>query len=85
MTIKNENAILADEFLDCTGLYCPVPIFETRKKIDSIKQGQILELTADDPASEEDIKSWAKTTGNELLKIEKDKDKFIFFIRKTKD
>ena len=84
-TIKNENAILADEFLDCTGLYCPVPIFETRKKIDSIKQGQILELTADDPASEEDIKSWAKTTGNELLKIEKDKDKFIFFIRKTKD
>jgi tRNA 2-thiouridine synthesizing protein A len=85
MTIKNENAILADEFLDCTGLYCPVPIFETRKKIDSKKQGQILDLTADDPASEEDIKSWAKTTGNELLKIEKDKDKFIFFIRKTKD
>ena len=85
MNIKNENAILADEFLDCTGLYCPVPIFETRKKIDSIKQGQILELTADDPASEEDIKSWAKTTGNELLKIEKNKDKFIFFIRKTKD
>ena len=85
MTIKNENTILVDEFLDCTGLYCPVPIFETRKKIDSIKQGQILELTADDPASEEDIKSWAKTTGNELLKIEKDKDKFIFFIRKTKD
>ena len=85
MTIKNENTILADEFLDCTGLYCPVPIFETRKKIDSIKQGQILELTADDPASEEDIKSWAKTTGNKLLKIEKDKDKFIFFIRKTKD
>jgi TusA-related sulfurtransferase len=85
MTIKNENAILADEFLDCTGLYCPTPIFETRKKIDSIKQGQILELTADDPASEEDIKSWAKTTGNKLLKIEKNKDKFIFFIRKTKD
>ena len=85
MNIKNENAILADEFLDCTGLYCPVPIFETRKKIDSIKQGQILELTADDPASEEDIKSWAKTTGNELLKIEKNKYKFIFFIRKTRD
>ena len=85
MTIKNENAILADEFLDCTGLYCPTPIFETRKKIDSLRQGQILELTADDPASEEDIKSWAKTTGNQLLGIEKDKDKFIFFIRKTKD
>jgi tRNA 2-thiouridine synthesizing protein A len=83
--INSKNEISADEFLDCTGLYCPVPIFETRKKMDSIKQGQILKLTADDPASEEDIKSWAKTTGNELLYIEKDKDKFIFFIRKTKD
>ena len=73
MNINNKNTISADEFLDCTGLYCPVPIFETRKKIDSIKKGQILEITADDPASEEDIKSWAKATGNELLKIEKDK------------
>jgi len=85
MDINNKKTIFADEFLDCTGLYCPVPIFETRKKINSIKKGQILELIADDPASEEDIKSWAKTTGNELLKIEKDKDKFIFLIRKTKD
>jgi tRNA 2-thiouridine synthesizing protein A len=74
--------ITADECLDCTGLYCPAPIFETRKKIDSIKKGQVLEITADDPASEEDIKSWAKTTGNNLLKIIKDKDKFIFYIRK---
>ena len=77
--------ITADEHLDCTGLYCPAPILETRKKMDSIKKGQVLEITADDPASEEDIKSWAKTTGNELLKTIKDNDRFIFYIRKTKD
>jgi len=85
----NGNSIIlgplaADEFLDCTGLYCPVPIFETRKKIDSIKEGQILKLVADDPASEEDISHWSKTTGNELLKIEKNGDKFIFYIKKAK-
>jgi tRNA 2-thiouridine synthesizing protein A len=82
---KNEDAsgsIEADEFLDCTGLYCPAPIFETRKKIDSIEAGKVLKMAADDPASEEDIKSWAKNTGNELLKLEKDNEKFIFYIRK---
>jgi tRNA 2-thiouridine synthesizing protein A len=82
---KNEGAngsIEADEFLDCTGLYCPAPIFETRKKIDSIEAGKVLKVAADDPASEEDIKSWAKNTQNELLKIEKDNEKFIFYIRK---
>ncbi len=82
--IKANFDINPDEFLDCTGLYCPTPIFETRKKIDSMKPGSILQLTADDPASEEDIKHWAKTTGNTLLKIQKQKDSFIFYIKKKK-
>ena len=73
-TNKNEGQLTADEFLDCTGMYCPVPIFETRKKIDSIAPGQVLQITADDPASEADIQSWAKNTGNELLKIEKENE-----------
>ena len=72
-----------DEVLDCTGLYCPAPIFETRKKIDSLKTEQILLMLADDPASEEDMKAWTKRTGNELICIEKYKDIFKFLIRKT--
>jgi len=39
-------------------------------------------MLADDPASEEDIKAWAKRTGNELISIEKEKDVFKFFIKK---
>jgi len=80
---KKENKITADQYLDCMGLYCPVPIYETRKKIDSMKKGQILKLAADDPGSEPDIKSWTKTTGNKLLKIEKNKGVFTFYIKKT--
>jgi len=80
---KKVNKIIADKDLDCIGLYCPVPIYETRKKIDSMKKGQILKMTADDPGSEPDIKSWARMTGNKLLKIEEDKDRFIFYIEKT--
>ncbi len=80
---KKENQINADEYLDCMGLYCPVPIYETRKKINSMKKGQILKMTADDPGSEPDIKSWAKMTGNELIKIEKNNSTFTFYIRKT--
>ncbi len=80
---KRVNKITADQHLDCIGLYCPVPIYETRKKMDSMKKGQILKMTADDPGSEPDIKSWARMTGNKLLKIEKDNSKFIFYIKKT--
>ncbi|MCL4385298.1 MAG: sulfurtransferase TusA family protein [Actinobacteria bacterium] len=72
-----------DEVLDCTGLYCPAPVFETRKKIDSLKTNQILLMLADDPASEEDMRAWAKRTGNELLSVEKYKDIYKFLIKKT--
>ena len=79
---EERNNSSPDEHLDCTGLYCPVPVFETRKKISSMKEGQILELVANDPASEEDIKAWAKTTGNKLIRVAKDSDNFIFYIKK---
>jgi TusA-related sulfurtransferase len=69
--------------VDCIGLFCPEPIFRTRIAMDTLKPGEILEIWADDPASESDIQSWSKRTGHELLKIEKIDGKFRFLIRKV--
>jgi len=66
--------------LDCIGLYCPEPVFRTREEISSVPVGQVLEVLADDPASESDITSWAKHAGQELLSVEKLKDGFRFLI-----
>jgi TusA-related sulfurtransferase len=46
--------------------------------------GEILEVIADDPASEEDIKSLVKRIGHELLTIKKEGTALRFLIRKTK-
>lgn len=76
--------IQPDAELDCTGLYCPMPIAQTREEIEKIDVGQILKVEADDPAAEEDISRWAKRTGHEILSMEKDDDDVItFFIKKT--
>ena len=77
-----ENEKKFDDILDCVGLYCPVPIFETRKKMDILKKGQILKMMADDPGSKPDMESWARSTGNELLKIEEEDGVFTFYIKK---
>jgi len=45
-----------DRVLDCVGLYCPEPVFRTRLALDEMEVGEVLEVTADDPAAEEDIK-----------------------------
>ena len=70
--------------LDCIGLYCPEPVFRTRSELDKMSVGEVLEMLADDPAAEEDIKSLVKRTGNELLELSKEGDVLRFLIRKLK-
>ncbi|MFW9793333.1 MAG: sulfurtransferase TusA family protein [Candidatus Thorarchaeota archaeon] len=74
------------ETLDCVGLFCPQPLFQTREAIDGMKPGEVLEMLSDDPAAEEDIKRFAKRTGNILLVFERLEDGVQrFLIRKKED
>jgi len=57
--------------LDCLGLYCPEPLFQTRQAIDAIGVGEILEVLADDPAAEEDLTRFARRAGHEVVAVER--------------
>jgi len=46
--------------------------------------GEILEVLADDTAAEQDLKAWAKRTGQKILKIEKTLEGMRFLIQKVK-
>lgn len=76
------EAIRIAKTLDCVGLYCPEPLFQTRESMDQIKPGEILEIITDDPAAEEDLKRFAKRTGNEVVSFEKEGDCLRFLIRR---
>ena len=56
----------------------------TKEEIDKIKIGQVLKVEADDPAAEEDIKRWAKHTGHDILKFEKEGTNLTFYIKRKK-
>lgn len=73
-----------DAELDCVGLFCPMPIAQTKEEIDKLEIGQVLLVEADDPAAEEDIKRWAKRVGHEILKFEKQGNILTFYIKKMK-
>jgi tRNA 2-thiouridine synthesizing protein A len=70
--------------LDCMGLYCPEPLFQTRESIDSIEVGQVLEIFADDPAAEEDLTRFAKRAGHEVVALERNGDELRILIRRLK-
>lgn len=82
--LKISDNIQFDAELDCVGYYCPMPIAMTKEEIEKIDVGQVLKVEADDPAAEEDIKRWAKRTGHEILKFEKEGTIMTFFIKRMK-
>jgi TusA-related sulfurtransferase len=50
--------------------------------LDELEKGQILEVRADDPAAEEDLKRLANRLGHEVLSITNFENEVIMLIRK---
>ena len=76
--------VKTDRTLDCLGLYCPEPVFRTRMELDNMKIGEVLEVLADDPAAEADIRSLAKRLEQETIGVSKDGNTVRILIRKVK-
>lgn len=55
--------------LDCKGLFCPMPIVEVAKYFKNIPVGEVVDVQADDPAFEPDIKAWVECMGYKLIEI----------------
>ena len=78
------QSLTVDRTLDCLGLFCPMPIVKTREAMAQMAVGQVLEMLSDDPASDPDMRSWARRTGNELLGVSKNGAVYHFLVRKTR-
>ena len=71
------------EKLDTRGMSCPLPIVKTRKAINQIKCGEILQVTATDPGSIKDMASFCEQTGNRLVDSNESANGFVFLIEKA--
>jgi len=68
--------------LDATGLCCPGPLMRVKSTMDKAVSGDVVNITASDMGFFEDIKAWARRTGNELLDVRKDKGLIKASVRK---
>jgi len=71
------------EKLDTRGMNCPLPILKTRKAINQISAGELLEVTTTDPGSIKDMTTFCEQTGNRLLASNESDNGFIFLIEKA--
>lgn len=70
------------KFLDAKGMACPMPVVKTKKAINDINTGEVLEVHATDKGAKSDLAAWAKSGGHELLKDTEEDDVLKFWIKK---
>ena len=58
--------------LDCTGLFCPMPIVQTKLELDGMTSGGVLEVIADDAGFEKDLPAWCGMSGEKFLEMKKE-------------
>jgi tRNA 2-thiouridine synthesizing protein A len=77
----SENIALAVDF---KGLLCPMPVVKLAQAIKKIQVGEILEAIATDPGVMADIPAWTRSTGHELVSLEKREKDFRFVVKRLK-
>ncbi|WP_048091807.1 sulfurtransferase TusA family protein [Geoglobus acetivorans] len=73
---------MKEKSVDCIGMFCPMPLFLTRKAIEEVDVGDVIEVHADDPSARKDIPEWAERAGHKVLSVEEDDGIFIIRIQR---
>jgi tRNA 2-thiouridine synthesizing protein A len=72
----------ANELLDAKGLACPMPIVKTKKAMDNLEAGEVLEIHATDKGAKADLEAWSKAGGHDLLETTEENGVLKFWIKK---
>ncbi len=71
--------------LDFKGLLCPMPVVKIAQAIKQVEIGELVEAVATDPGVMADIPAWARSSGHELVTLEKQDGKtFRFVVKRIK-
>jgi rhodanese-related sulfurtransferase/TusA-related sulfurtransferase len=62
-----------------------MPVVRTKKIIDEMQPGEVLEVRATDKGSVADLQGWAKRTGHQYIGLKEENGIFRHFIRKASE
>lgn len=73
---------MATEKIDVKGKMCPIPVALTKRKLESMTSGQLLEVTGQGELEFDNIQRWVNQHGHEVVEATKAEDEFKIMIRK---
>lgn len=81
-------SIQFNQTLDVKGAKCPMPLVKSRKAINGLAVGEVLQVIATDRGSVADFQGWAKTAKNIDLLEQKTihdngQDLYVHYLKRT--
>jgi tRNA 2-thiouridine synthesizing protein A len=73
---------LSFEKLDVKGKMCPLPVALTKRKLESMAFGQLLEVTGEGELEFENIQRWVKNNGHEVVEASLSGLEFRILVKK---
>ena len=70
------------EKLDVKGKMCPIPVALTKRKLDSMVSGQLLEVSGEGELEFDNIQRWVNNNGHKTLETSKSAAEFKILIKK---
>ncbi len=67
--------------LDARNLLCPMPVIRTQSRIAELGPGDVLEVRATDHGALQDIPTWCRIHGHEVLAVTKNESEITLTLR----
>lgn len=80
--MKFERKATGEYLLDVKGYVCPHPQIYTKKALERLKSGEVLEVLFDNPSSGESISTMCDNAGDEIVRRDQEGGQFIWGIQK---
>lgn len=66
--------------LDARNLLCPLPVIRAQDRVEGLRPGDTLEVTATDPGVLNDIPAWCRVNGHRVLEARESVPEYVVVI-----
>lgn len=72
-----------DQYLDASGMRCPIPVLRAQKEIKAMRAGEVLEITATDGQAPRDFRDFCEAAGHILIRNEEvEEGRYLILLQK---
>ena len=83
MGVKFEKKEEGKYMLDVCGFVCPHPQIYTKKSLEKVNSGDVIDVVFDNPSSGETIIQMCEAAGHEIMEQTQDGGKLVYVIKKA--